>query len=1068
MNGKQLQFFSAFLFFILVSCTASAQLTTSRITGTISEPSGETVIGANILATHDPSGTVYGISSREDGGYDLPNLRVGGPYTIVVSYVGYDDQKKENIYLKLGEKRILNFKLEENAVLISGVTVTADRNAIIGGDRTGAETNISTEKLEKLPTISRSTADFTRLTPSSDGNSFGGRNDQFNNFSLDGSIFNNPFGLDAATPGGQSGASPISLDAIEQVTVSIAPYDVTQAGFTGAAVNAVTKSGTNTFKGSVFGFFRNEGLTGGKIGDNEILKGDLGHLQTGFSLGGPIIKNKLFFFVNAEIDNREDLGTTFVAAGQGIAGENVSRVEAADLQLVSDALLDRYGYETGPFEGYNHKTNSTKGIAKLDYNISKNHTLTATYNFLDAYKEKPGHPTAIGRRGPDFTTLQFANSGYRINNKINSGIIELKSLFGNKISNKLQVGYTSFRDSRDPFSDPFPVININIDGVRGIVAGHEPFSVNNVLDQDVIQITNNVNIYAGKHTWTFGTSLERFNFNNSFNLGFYEPFQPDDHPNPYPGGTFGPGFASVEDFVSFVEAGYMDEVVDHARATFENNNAADTWALAETNAGQWSIYGQDEIEVSPKLNVTVGVRLDMPLYFNTSEKIEEVLANTMDHDPTITWFDEDGNPEQFVHNELPKKVPLISPRFGFNYDLKGDQRTQIRGGSGLFSGRLPFVWLGNQVANPNWFFYNYTDRDFKFPQVWRTNLGYDQKVGNGWVTSMDLIYTKDINAAMVKNYGIKPPTGTLGGVDNRPVYTFDDKAVFEGFGFPIPVNGYVFTNTNVGYSFNASVQVQKSFDNDMFIMLGYNFLDAKDATSIEAEISSDAYDQNPAYGHVNTPVASRSLYGNRHRIFGTAYKTWKYSNFATTVSTFFQYAQGGTTQNDNTADYRFSYTYSGDINGDGSGLNDLIYIPTESELAIMNFETEEQRAAYGAYIAQDDYLSSNRGSYAEKYAILAPWYGQLDLRILQDYFFEVGGRENQIQFSIDILNFTNLINPSWGVKTLPANTQPVGVRFDETTGNPVYSFDTTLKTTFIDNFGLDSRWQAKLGLRYIF
>ena len=410
-----------------------------------------------------------------------------------------------------------------------------------------------------MPTISRSTADLTRLTPSSDGLSFGGRNSQYNNFTLDGSIFNNPFGLDAATPGGQTNAQPVSLDAIDQIQVDIAPYDVTKAGFTGASVNAVTKSGTNEFHGTVFGFYRNQDLTGTKVKGQDVFKADLKHLQAGFSLGGPIIKDKLFFFANAEMVDRSDLGSNYIAKRSGLTGDRVSRVEAADLDLVSQTLKSRFGYDTGAYENYTHDTKNVKALIKLDWNINDVHTLSATYNFLDASLDKPAHPEAIGRRGPDQTTLQFFNSGYTINNVLNSGIIELKSNFSNKFSNNLQAGISVFADSRDPFSSPFPVLNINKNGSRYIVAGHEPFSINNVLDQKVYQITNNFNIYSGNHTFTIGTSLEKFEFGNSFNLGVNEPFGVN-----YPGGTFGPGFTSVTDFVNFVNAGSMDAVVQHA------------------------------------------------------------------------------------------------------------------------------------------------------------------------------------------------------------------------------------------------------------------------------------------------------------------------------------------------------------------------------------------------------------------------------------------------------------------------------------------------------------------------
>jgi hypothetical protein len=641
-------------------------------------------------------------------------------------------------------------------------------------------------------------------------------------------------------------------------------------------------------------------------------------------------------------------------------------------------------------------------------------------------------------------------------------------LFGSKLSNKLRVGYTAFIDSRDPFSEPFPVMNIDKDGIRYIVAGHEPFSIHNRLDQDVIQFTDNLSIYSGPHTFTVGTSFERFSFFNSFNLNAY-------------GGTFAPlpGAQSVEAFVDSINAGVLDDDVAAARAAFEANGGDDGvegegWALAEVNIGQWSLYAQDEWQVTDDIAITLGIRMDMPLYFNTDELAQENIDRQCCYAPEITWYDEDGNPMQFNHTVMPDQTPLFNPRFGFNWDLMGNGQTQLRGGSGLFSGRLPFVWIGNQVANPNWFFYNYTRTDYKFPQVWRSNLGIDQQFGtSGWIASLDLIYTDDINATMVRNYGLKPPTGTLQAPgDNRPIYTFDDKALFTGLGFDLPVNAYVLTNTDIGHSFNASVQLRKNFPN-AHIMLGYNYLTAEDATSIEAEISSDAYDRNPALGHVNTAVSSTSLYGTKHRVIGAFDKTFRYGAndmTSTTIAAFFQYAEGGTTQNDNVADYRFSYTYAGDINSDGapgSGLNDLIYIPTDSELAQMQFVNETQRQAFANYIAQDEYLSEHRGEYAEKYAVLAPWYSQWDLRILQDFGFNAGERPNHVQLSIDILNVGNLINSDWGVRELPNNTQPLGVTVDAN-GVPTYSFDPNLTSTFSADLGLQSRWQAQVGLRYIF
>lgn len=515
---KKLCFILAFL---SLSIFASAQITTASLGGLVTDEAGTPLIGATINAVHEPSQSSYGVITQVNGRYNIPNMRVGGPYTVTASYIGYAAEPMSGVYLELGQKLNLNVSMEEAGVVGEEVVITGSLDPILNGERTSAETTISRDQLNSLPTISRSSADYTRLNPmSAEGGSFAGRNDQFNNYSLDGSIFNNPFGLDAATPGGQTDAQPIPLDAIEQINVSIAPYDVTQSGFTGAAINAVTRSGTNTFTGSAYTFYRNKDFIGGNVDGTDVFKGDLKQLQTGFSLGGPIVKNKVFFFANLEIEQRSDLGSFFVPSGSSTGG-NVSRVSASDMQMVSDLLRSRYNYDTGDLENFNHDANNAKGIIKFDFNLSQNHKLTATYNFLDAFKDKPAHPSAIGRRGPDFTTLQFENSGYRINNKIHSGIAELRSFFGNNISNKFQLGYTVFNDSRDPFSAPFPVLNIGKDGQRYIIAGHEPFSINNRLDQTVLQISNDLTYVAGNHTYTVGTSFERFEFDNSFNLGVY-------------------------------------------------------------------------------------------------------------------------------------------------------------------------------------------------------------------------------------------------------------------------------------------------------------------------------------------------------------------------------------------------------------------------------------------------------------------------------------------------------------------------------------------------------------------
>ena len=1054
------------LVLLLFCAVTSAQVTTSNIRGTIVDDQNVPLFGANIVAVHTPTGTRYGAISNEDGLYSLLNLRVGGPYEVTISYVGFREQVRSDIFLSLGTTFSYDVQMISESQALEEVVVVADQAGTFGKDRTGSETNLGRRELTRLPTITRSASDFTRLEPTSDGNSFAGRNNQYNNFSLDGSIFNNPFGLDAATPGGQTNAQPISLDAIDQIQVALAPYDVTQAGFTGASVNAVTKSGTNQVHGTVYGFYRNEDLTGNKVDGEEIFVPDLSQSQYGFSIGGPIVKNKLFFFANFERDQREDLGSNF-EADRGQGGSNVARVSAEDMNTVQAALAS-IGYDTGPYEGYLLDTESIKGIFKLDWNINDNNRLALIYNFLDAKRDLTANEFAIGRRGPDAITLQFANAGYEINNEINSVLAELNSTLGNGSAvNKFQVGYTKFNDFRNPFSTPAPAINIQQDGVRAIVTGHEPFSINNRLEQDVFQITNNLNIFAGKHTFTVGFSYERFEFFNSFNLGAY--FFADDR------GAVGvfADFTDVDAFLDAVNNGLIPDAIDNAESIFDANNAVPIgtpggWALAESEFGQLAFYVQDAWDISDKFKLTYGLRADKPLYFNTQQLIQEnidrkggLLSEGGTYAPGVQYFDETGAPTFLNSLELPNKDLLWSPRVGFNWDVYGDKTFQVRGGSGLFSGRFPFVWVANQVQSTDFFFYQTTNPNFKFPQVWRSNLGIDYQFDNGLIATTDIIFTKDNNAATVNNFGAGTPQGTLQGVDNRAVYRPEDRAQGP---FGGATNAYVFSNVDEGRSFNWSFKLQKQYDNNLYVSLAYNFLESFDVNSLGAEISSDIFDLNPAFGNVNTAALSPSLFGNKHRIIGQLNKSWRYGNndrWASSLGVFFEYFQGA----------RFSYTYSGDINNDGSFTNDLIYVPTSAEIGQMQFDGDAaaQRSALENWIAQDEYLSGRRGDYVGRNDQLSPWASRWDLKILQDYNINVGPNNNRhtIQFSIDILNFGNLISSKWGVVQNPITTQPLGVRIDGT-GEPVYSFATELDQTFINNPDLVSRWQMQFGLRYIF
>jgi len=1046
-------FFLTIVFAVILMITANAQVTTSGISGLVNDDTNAPLPAATVVAIHTPTGTKYGGTTNFDGVVNLRNMRVGGPYTITISYVGYKTEELTDVFLTLGQSFDFTSTLQQDTEQLQEVVITSSNSGnTFSKERTGAETSVGRRELTTLPTISRSAADFTRLDPSSSGGSFGGRNDQYNNYSLDGSIFNNPFGLDAPTPGGQTGANPISLDAIDQITVATAPYDVTQSGFTGASVNAVTKSGSNDFHGTVYGYYRNQDLTGSKVNGDKIYVPELEQKQYGFSIGGPIIKNKLFFFANFEKDDRADSGSDWVP-NTGSGAVNQSRVALSDMIAVQDKLL-ALGYDPGAIQGFTHQTESTKGILKLDWNISDNHRLAVIYNFLDASKDKPAHPSALGFRGPSANTIQFENAGYQINNELQSILFELNSNFGDNTTNKLQVGYTAFNDFRNPFSTPAPSYTIQENGSNYIIAGHEPFSINNKLDQKVFQFTDNLTHFIGKHAITVGISYEKFSFGNSFNLGSYGG-----------NGTFYPTALSVDDFLNDVIFIDSDQTVgsllngaiatdESLRANGQGNPGGFNWYNADF--GQMAFYLQDEWNATDNLRVTLGIRFDKPLYFNTSQYAQDFIDTQCCYIPSIEYFDPKTGDEVFFDStEMPTNQILFSPRFGFNWDVKGDSQFQVRGGTGIFTGRLPFVWMGNQIGSPNFFFYQMVDPDFKWPQVWRTNVGVDYRLKNDLVISSDLSYTKDINGAHVQNWGLKAPSGILNdGIDGRAIYTDADRNSFQN-------GAFVFTNSDKGRIWNWTAKVEKRFENNFYFSAAYNYMNSQDVNSIEAEITGDAFAGNPALNNVNDDVLAYSKYGDDHRIIGVISKQWNYGSndrWSTAISSFMEFAQGG----------RFSYTYGGDINADGSNLNDLIYVPTESEVGQMNFSQAGQAEAFNDFIAQDKYLKGKRGEYAERYGAISPWRNRIDVKFIQDFHFNQDKKKQTIQFSIDILNFANMLNSNWGVLQQPNSIQPIGVSVDPGTRVPTYSFDGNLTKTFGYDSSIDSRWQMQFGLRYIF
>jgi hypothetical protein len=1070
---------------VLLLCTAALLpsrllgqgVTTAAINGLITSQDGSSLADANVAAVHVPSGTQYRAVARTGGIYSLLNLRVGGPYRVTATAIGFQPRTEENVFLSLNENRRLDFRLTPQAVQLEEIVVAGGRDEVLDAGRTGAATYIDTRQVEVLPSIKRSTRDLTRLDPRSDGNfSFAGRNWLYNNVSLDGSYFNNPFGLDDPAPGGQTNAEPVPYDAVEQVQVSLAPFDVREGGFTGANINTVTRSGTNSFRGSLYTFGRNEDLLGNEVrGSPVVANPDLRFIQSGFSFSGPLIQDRLFFFVNGELERTDDPGSNFVASQGGSSGLGISRVEAQIMDSIRNRMIQEYNYDPGEYQGFIHETNNDKLLAKLDWNINDNNNLSFRYNFLDAKRDLPPHPFVLSfantGRGPNESSLPFRNSGYAINNQLHSFALELNSR-SSGFANRFFASYNRFRDFREPFSEDFPTIEIGEAGVTYTTIGHEPFSIHNILDQDVWQLTNNFTWFRGRHSLTLGANFESFGFFNSFNIfrhGVF--FLPGSIP-------IGSTFSSLDEFFQATDPS------NPSQKDFRAMIGTGPFKGENIDVGQLGIYVQDEFLVTERLNLTAGLRVDFPMYF--TDPVDNPFSRS------LTALDENRQPETVDQSDLPGAKALFSPRVGFNWNVAGERRTQLRGGTGIFTGRVPFVWIGNVVSNPGAnpnlfptgpeiptsgdatlaqsFDLNAMDPDFKWPQTWVSDIAIDQELGGGFLGTLELIYGNDINNVFVRNADLVAPVRTL--PDGRPYFGGAGSNELNPDG---GAGIYVIDNTSRGYNVNVTAQLRKTFEFGLGATLGYSFTQAKN-TLKSTEIASVLWQNQPVQGDPNNPELSFSEFGQRHRIVaGATYsKAWS-PNFRTQIGLFVEVAEGN--RFGGAGGNRYSYIYSGDVNGDGTGGNDLIYIPRDqSEILFAdcltacgsNVTPQQQWDALNAFIQQDDYLQSHRGQIAERFGAVNPWYSNVDLRVLQDFAFG-GITRHTFQLSLDVLNVGNLINSDWGVRKVAtaSATSPLTLTGFDGSGAPVFNF-TGPSQTYIDDPTLFSRWRAQLGLRYFF
>jgi hypothetical protein len=1078
--------------------------TTSSISGTVVDEKGQTIPGVTILATHTPTGTNYSTVTRADGRYNLANLRVGGPYIIKFTFVGYNPYTEDNVNLTLGQDFKLSIKLDPNNIQLKEVKITGTQNKVINSSRTGSQEIVTRSQIDRLPTINRSIYDYTKLTPSANGRSFGGRNDSYNNLTVDGALFNNSFGL-SSTLGGQTNSQPISLDAIEQIQVAVSPFDVTLGRFAGTGINTVTKSGTNEFKGTVYYYKRTTGLQGSHVGDGiDVAKAPIDYNQRGISLGGPIIKNKLFFFISGEQEREKDPATNYTALRPGqTAGGTISQASYGALDSLRTFLKSKYGYDPGAFENYQLRTQSDKITSKFDWNIDDKNTLSIKYFYLKSLRDVPpsnsGSPT--GGRQPSAFTLPFFSSYYTINNNFNIGIAELNTRFSSTVANKLTVGYQALRDFRQsPGGGAFPLVDIQsgTSTSKDLTAfGYEPFTANNVLNTDIYQLSDNVTIYKGKHEINLGTSNEIDKFKNGF------------APN-YNGAYV---FSSLADFYNSANNGLPTANQYSYRYSALSDGS---FPFAKISATTIGLFAQDKWQVTDRLKVTYGLRADLPIYSVATQQNPNVLALTF----------RDG--VQLDVSKFPKTRIQLSPRFGFNYDVNGDGTTQLRGGLGIFTGPTPYVWVSNQASNNGVQFGSYTiqpnkagilptdprfifnpdpnfnrpaagsaaantqynlavvDRNFKNPKNFRGDIALDQKLPWGIIGTVEFMYSKDINAVYQQNVAL-PTTGTpLVGSDNRIVYSASTlfpavtdpvtKVNLNTAANPNISDAELMTNTSKGYTYNATIELQKTTKEFNFT-LAYTHSDSRSVND-GGSIAQSIWSGRPVSGDPNADVTGYSNFYLPNRIIASAsYRKSYAKNLATSVGLTFEAANNGVA----------SYTYSGDLNNDGVKGNDLIYIPKNQNdiVLVPNGATDTRTpdqlwSQLNAYIEQDPYLSKHRGQYAQRNGLLLPFFKQVNLNITQDIFVSAGKVKNTLQFEFNIINVGNLINRNWGNYKFVNSTQflsfqkiaPAG---DPNAGKPTFSFpyfnaatSTPLTQTFGEGTSIASRWQAQFGLRYIF
>ena len=1084
---------------VLTVNVAFAQMTTSSLGGRVVDENGVPVVGAAVVATHTPSGTVYGVVTNAEGRYAINGMRAGGPYSVAVSCLGYQSLTYTDVTLQLAEAFALNATLKEDSEMLSEAMVIAAPASKFTAEKTGAATNISSSEITSLPTVSRSITEVTKLSPyGGNGMSFAGTDGRTANFTVDGANFNNNFGLSDNLPGG---GSPISIDAIEEMQVVISPYDVRQTNFIGGGVNAITKSGTNKFKGSAYVYHRNENMRGNTVAGNEIVGARDKDRNTiyGFTLGGPIIKNKLFFFVNAEYAKTPTVAVRWRASEDGV-GNNAKYLSYAtveDMERVKNHVMDKYGYDTGSYTNFPADQSNIKVLARIDWNINKDNRLAVRYNYTNntswnapnASSMDGGTRSAYGRTS--LYSMAFANSMYSMNNIVHTVSLDLNSRINDNLSNQFLATFSKLDDVRGTNSEEFPFIDIQ-DGTgtntQYMALGYELFTWNNAVHNNVFNLKDDLVYYTGNHKLTMGVSYEYQMADNAYmrnGTGYYR-------------------YSSVDDFIN----GAAPEVVCLTYGYGGEKNPA-----ARVQFHRPGIYAQDEWNPLDNFKLTYGLRID-GLFFDN----KDLMTNNAILD--LTYYDRKGAERHIDTGKWPSASITFSPRVGFNWNITQDKSLTLRGGTGLFSGRLPLVFFTNMPTNSGMVQYqaqlneanlkklgieggmsnfagglvtengkataqallnklismgypaditpeagakpssiSAVDPKFKMPQVWKTSLALEYKFPTSFPFSITAegIYNKTVNGVSISDWSMKPVNGFVrwNGADNRPIYPSDFRTTTKAF---------VLENTSKGYGYSASVSMNMRPIEGLSIMAAYTHTASKEITGMPGSAAESAFTYVPTSEGPNNIRLHNSQYVTPDRVVASLTHSDKCGNH---FSFIYEAWKGG---------YNYSYMLANDMNGDGYSY-DAIYIPTDEQVANNEFRfvSDNDRDRFMDYVHKDKYLSKNQGKYAEGYSVYSPWVHRIDFGYKHDFKIKAGNSVNTIQLSVDLKNVLNLFNSKWGVsKTMNSDLNSGRIlKYEQTDaeGYPVFSTPKAVSGStqiFAPNPAIGQCWYASVGIQYMF